>query len=358
MKEDINPIITQYLQELKANGLRDTTLHKIRPTLIQLDNQVKGGIGKAKKKDITDFINAWSTNKESTKATRKMILKKFFTWNGKVEYVKDLKIKQPKGNLKAEDILNIDDVNKILETLENKKVFCMATSVYYKALIAVLFETGARLGEIQALKVGDFTETNEGFMVSIPTFKTDYPYRKVILPFSSGYVKNYLMYAGKSEDDRIFPYTREAIKEMFLKIKREAGLKKPVSAQKFRHAQATDMVRRGYPDSIIKKKLGWVGDSQMVARYIHVTDDDVINATIEKSGKDIPRQLIANMKQAERLTLIDASMQLAKISEENHELKKRLDERDTEMEKMVAEMIEKRVNQIMKGSDKYNEFHS
>jgi integrase len=53
----------------------------------------------------------------------------------------------PRTHLNADEILDTDDVNKLLEATD---------SHYYKALIAVLFETGARIGELQALRVSDF----------------------------------------------------------------------------------------------------------------------------------------------------------------------------------------------------------
>lgn len=72
-------------------------------------------------------------------------------------------------------------------------------------------------------------------------------------------------------------------------IANKTGIEKPVTCHKFRHAQATDMVVRGYQESIIRKKLGWTNDSRMIATYTHFVDDDVINATLEKSGQEVTK---------------------------------------------------------------------
>ena len=123
-----------------------------------------------------------------------------------------------------------------------------------------------------------------------------------------------------------------------IKIAENAGIEKHITPHKFRHAQATDMVRRGYQETIIRKKLGWTGSSNMIERYQHIVDDDVINATLEKTGTDIPRRPITNLKQAESLKIVDASMQLSKLSEENQELKERLAEQDQKQKEQDDKM--------------------
>lgn len=261
---------------------------------------------------------------KSTIETRKTILKALFTWVKRLDVVEDIKIKAIKNTLRREDILTIEDINKLIETTD---------SHMYKALIALLFESGARINEVLAITKKDITETDQGMVIRIPQTKTGDDRRTVLCIFSSQFIRNHLSYTGLT--DRVFPIVDVSAWEMLKKIGEKSGIEKPISAQKFRHAQATDMVIRGYNDSIIRKKLGWSQDSKVISRYQHLTDTDVIDATLEKAGTERPKQPIINLKQAEALKIADASMQLSKLSEENDALKK-------EMETMKAMLDETR----------------
>ena len=247
----------------------------------QLDDHLDGKIENATKDDIVDYILSWSTATESTIATRKSILKKYFTWTGGVEIVKNLKIKMPRSKLRPEDILTPEDVDKLIDA---------TPSHFYKCIIAVLWETGCRIGEARTLKIKDLRETDSGLIVSIPTLKNDFPCRNMVLLYSAQYVRNYLAYSGKIGDDIIFDVERSTIHIMLQKIKKNAGIAKPVSPHKFRHARATQMVKQGYQEAIIRKMMGWTPTSPMIANYQHLCDSDVINAQIAMNGEVAEKQ--------------------------------------------------------------------
>jgi integrase/recombinase XerD len=270
-----------------------------------------------------------------------VIIKKYFHAIGKPELIDWLKKKKPRDTLHPDDILTTDDVNRLIDATD---------SHYYKALIAFLFETGCRISEARALKFKNFQDTDQGMLVNIPTSKTSAGYRKVILPFSSQYFRNLKLYSGASNDDTVFTIQVWQTNNMMRIIGKKAGIKKPLSAHKFRHAQATDLVRRGYNEAIIRKKLGWTPTSGMIARYQHLNDEDVINATIENTGK-LPQTAAPQIeiKEAERLSLVDAAMQFSKLSEENETLKADMETMKAMFnEDVLKSMIEARVNELMK----------
>jgi len=253
----------------------------------------------------------------------------FFKWSGKEDIVKHIQIKKIKKQLKPEDIPTTEEINLMIETTE---------SPMYKAVIALLFESGARISEILSIKVGEIEETDKGMIIPVHGTKTGERDRKTLCIFSAQYIRNLISYMGLKKEDRLFPIKRDIVQKTVIKIAENAGIEKHITPHKFRHAQATDMVRRGYQETIIRKKLGWTGSSNMIERYQHIVDDDVINATLEKTGTDIPRRPITNLKQAESLKIVDASMQLSKLSEENQELKERLAEQDQKQKEQDDKM--------------------
>lgn len=314
-----------YLTNLKVNGKSKNTIRQYTFLLKNLNDWKP--LEEWNKSTINEYILKLDKEEYSkaTIETRKTILKALFTWAKRPDVVEDIKIKAIKNILRREDILTIEDVNKLIETTD---------SHMYKALIAFLFESGARINEVLAITKKDITETDQGMVIRVPQTKTGNDRRTVLCIFSSQYIRNHISYTGLT--DRVFPIVDVSVWEMLKKIGEKSGIEKPISAHKFRHAQATYMVIRGYSDSIIRKKLGWSQDSKVISRYQHLTDSDVIDATLEKAGANIPKQPVANMKQAESLKIADASLQLSKLNEENNEIKAGYEELKKQMELITA----------------------
>jgi len=320
--------IETYIDELRAKKLSKNTIRHYSFVLKRL-NEFKN-LDEITKTDLITFFNQLE-GKENTVRTYQADIKKYFNDMGKPEIVSWITKKTAKETLKSDDILTSDDINKMIDSTENH---------YWKALIAFLFETGCRIGEAKSLKFKDFVETSDGMIINIPTHKTNAGYRKTILPFSGQYIRNLKTYINAKSDDIVFTKAYSRTWVTLDEIAKDAGITKSVSPHKFRHAQATSMVKLGYNEAIIRKKLGWSPTSAMIARYQHLNDDDVINATLSNTGK-IPKTAVRiEMKEAEKLTLVDAASQFSKLNSENELLKSKielLEQKEAEREKAELE---------------------
>lgn len=206
------------------------------------------------------------------------------------------------------------DINTLIESTDN---------MYLKAWMALAFESGARFSEIKQLKYKDFKETNQGMIVNIPTSKSDVIRPAILLTSSCGYIRNLKTHVMTDENDVIFYLTQQGLAQHLNTLKIKSGMIKPLTPHKFRHAQATDMVARGYNEAIIKSKLGWKKNSNMASRYIHLNDNSVIDATQKIIGIDVKkiRKPIVELKEAEKLDIVDTSMLLTKLISDVGELK-------------------------------------
>jgi integrase/recombinase XerD len=323
-------MIQAILDQLKANGYSKSTLEYYKPILEEANNFKP--LQDWTKIDIIQYVLHLQTkNKESSVETKKGVLKTFFKLTGKEEISKDISIRIVKNNLRREDILTIDDVNKLIDSTD---------SPMYKALIAFLFESGARINEALSVRIKNIQETESGLIIGITDTKTNKNIRESAYIYSAQYIRNHITYSGLKKDDKLFSISDQAVQKMLNKLKERAGIKKPVSPHKFRHAQATDMLTRQYSELIIRKQLGWSSDSRMLSRYIHLVDQDVIDARFEKSGLNTVNKKISNIKIAEPLKIADASLQLRKLNEENDEMKK--DNQDLKDKiKLMMELLDK-----------------
>ncbi len=306
-----------YLTNLKVNGKSENTIHQYTFLFKVLDNWKP--LESWNKATMNEYIMILQREgyAKTTIETRKTILKAFFKWAKKPEIIEGIKIKPIKSSLKRKDILDAQDVTVLIEN---------TTSPMYKALIALLFESGGRINEVLPITIDEIEETDKGMILPMHQTKTGEEDRRILCIFSAQYIRNHITYSGLGKKDRLFPVADGTVWEMLKKIKEKSGIVKPVHAHSFRHSQAVDMLKRGYQDMITKKKLGWKDDSKMLAKYSHVVDEDVINATSAMAGKDVPREPITNLKQAESLKIADASLQMSKLTEENRELKQGYEE--------------------------------
>jgi integrase len=260
-------LLEKYIAEMEANGLAKNTIVSQESILKRLEKYKS--LDSIKTDDLKVYFKKLKSEMtESSFALHQIVIKKFFRKTGKPDIVQWIVKIKPKETLKSEDILSTDDINKMLEATD---------SHYYKAFIAFLYETGCRFSEAHCLKYKDFTETNEGMIVNIPTEKTTEGYRKTILPFSSQYIRNLKVYLSANPDDIVFKISNWQSNNMLHQIAEKAGITKPMHCHMFRHAQSTAMVQLAYNDSLIKKKLGWSPTSTMISRYIQLNDEDVIN---------------------------------------------------------------------------------
>ncbi len=307
--------ITQYLEELKVNGLKESSL-KSMETKLRFANEWKP-LNKWTRDDVNQYILKLKKEEKSESyiEMQKSVIKRFLTYIGREKLVEHLKIKMPNNKLSPKDILTVEEINRMIEVSE---------SHLHKALIAFMFESGGRAGEVVKVMVRDIEETNKGMIIALPNFKTTTEgkpeYRRDLYPFSAGYIRNWIAYGGLGKDDKLFDLNAAYTWEVVKKAGEKAGITKPVTPHKLRHARVQDLIRREYQESIIRHKMGWTRSSNMLGRYSHTADDDLINATASKNGILEDRKPIVTLKQAESLNIANATLQLSKLNEENERL--------------------------------------
>jgi site-specific recombinase XerD len=209
-------------------------------------------------------------------------LKRFYLWLIDEEYasplIKRLKVQNiqaPSPNTMtktAEMMLTPDEVGRIIGA---------AHSLRDKALIALLYEGGLRIGEIGDLKweAVKFSDWNVAVNVNAKTEKPRFIPVVMARPFLSQWRSVYPGDPTGSEfvfvTNRGLPLQYNAVTINLSLIARRAGVEKKITPHIFRHSRCTHLLREGYPESIIKKML-WGNDStNMLATYGHLVDSDI-----------------------------------------------------------------------------------
>ncbi|MFH0903934.1 MAG: tyrosine-type recombinase/integrase [Methanobacteriota archaeon] len=327
--------ITKFLEQKQASGLSKNTIKSYRIILTAL-NKFKN-IDEITKDDLVKFFNK-PFNSESTKFLYVVSVKNYFKETGRPELTNWLKAKRPKETLNSADILTSDDVQAMIDVTD---------SFYWKSLLAILYETGARINEIQVLKwkdliMSEYTTKENGtekkinaYLVHLKTAKTAAGFRKLVLPYSTSYLQNLYEMTDHNPESKIFKLCYKHHFDVIGELGRRAKIGKHVHPHAMRHARATSEIQKGTPEPILRKMLGWSPNSTIPSRYIHLSDTDVIDNQLgmnhyEKNG---------NIKIAEKVDVHTAFDEVKAVREENAALKTKMES----FEKMMEDMIEKRI---------------
>jgi len=212
-------------------------------------------------------------------------LKTLFEYLGNseaLESVKKRQITRPKKFLQKDKLITSP------ELLEMLKVMNLRNRAFY----SVLYDTGARIGEIGCLDVKDVRKVEYGYIITIRHSKTE-PREVYVAQFTRP-LRKYLEYIEEySPDEPLWKDTHgnrvsSAAWRNALKIAAtKTGITKKIYPHLFRHTRASELLRDiGLKTEFIKKRLGWALTSKTFEEtYLHLDQQDVHDAYLKSLNK-------------------------------------------------------------------------
>ncbi|WP_083862027.1 tyrosine-type recombinase/integrase [Halogeometricum pallidum] len=235
------------------------------------------------REDITELVE-WIHSRGSAPSTvsdYKQVVKQFYKWyNGgeEPETTKWIRRGPPTfRQILPRNLLSPDDVSRLIDACVNDRD---------RAFIALLWETGARIGELIDLCVGDIEDDGSGKHV-IVIGKTGA--RRLPLVESRLYLEQWLqthpslsaqaplwckLEQGTPDEQISYNYIRLRLLE---RARKRAGIDKPVNPHHFRHSRATHLAN-WLTEAQLCEWFGWVLGSKVPARYVHLSGRDIDNA--------------------------------------------------------------------------------
>ena len=234
--------------------------------------------------DIKKVVNKIRTNDdyaEHTKSDYFDKIKRFDKWFEGGEYSD--KTKWLKTTMKSKfyklpnQLITPEEAELMINATKNSRD---------RAIMHLLWESGARIGEIANIKVGDL-EFNKGECQANLYGKTGS--RRILLLESVRDIQNYIIVRNaKSPDDFAFiligkhnqhqPITYASVALVIQKAVKNAGLKKTVYPHLFRHSRASYLASKGLNEAQLCSIFGWVLGSKQVRTYIHLSQQQVQDA--------------------------------------------------------------------------------
>ena len=296
--EENKEYIHEYINDLSAQGLSKARQAKYLYILKKLSEMYENDFSKAKKKDMQSMARKINNNDDLSNWTKHdylLTLKRFIRWlrisegqklrekhyPEEVDWIKPHKYKGKK--VLPTELLTMEDVKTLADNTENLRDRC---------LIMFLYESGARIGEAQNIKLKDVEFDEYGAKVHL-FGKTGARFIRVIASAPS--INNWLMEHPKRNTKTaplfcgIWGKTRgkemgyRYINKLLRKTAKKAGINKPVNPHHFRHSRASELAQK-LTESQLCEYLGWVQGSGQASTYVHLSGKNLDDAILKMHG--------------------------------------------------------------------------
>ena len=282
-------LLVEFSDYCIAEGLAIPTTVKHLFGLQNVARWATKSLDKTNKKDIIKIVGTLERSKYSSEVKHaiKVSIKKFYKWlNGGEDYpekVKWIKSSQKSKHKLPEELLTKEDIEKMINAAEHPR---------NKAMIAVLYDSGCRIGELLSLQIRNVVFDEYGAKI-IVNGKTGM--RRIRLISSASLLSTLLDNHPKGDDPESALWlgigTNNRNKQihyanagnLIRKLAKKAGIKKRVYPHLFRHSRATHLANH-LTEAQMNQHFGWVQGSDMPATYVHMSGRDVDDALLKAHG--------------------------------------------------------------------------
>ncbi|MBU4300980.1 MAG: site-specific integrase [Nanoarchaeota archaeon] len=196
--------------------------------------------------------------------------------------------KNVKNKLRKEDLVTEEQVNQLVAS---------ASTLQYKTIISILFESAARPSELRGVDIKDITRTERGYKIEVDG-KTGqgYIYCITSAPLLTSWLNNH---AFRSPNSPLFyllkdgkpKYWRDSTWRKMIHGLSKKVLGRAIPLYRLRHSRAEDLIEKGMQTSKIKMVLRHAkGSNVLESTYLHMDDSDTESAYCDAAGVEMPVQ--------------------------------------------------------------------
>jgi len=267
----------------------------------------RGDLSQVVEEQIKDCIKDIQSKANSpwTVAAYKIAIKKFFKWLAYGDAVMERE-KYPKKvawirvHVKRKDQPKVQ-ASSILTEDEAHRLIAAAQFPRDRAFVSLIYELGARIGEIGNLCIGDLTHDKDGYIIDLKG-KTGHRTPRAVM--SDPYLTEWIDYHPLNKDpaaplwicpDRKGGWEKMmygALRALLLRLKEKSGITKRLYAHLFRHSRVTHLLGKGLlNEAQAKVYFGWTPDSHMLSDYAHLVSQDANDAILKMHGIKVENQV-------------------------------------------------------------------
>ena len=260
---------------------------------------LKVDFDKATKEDSVRVVSVVQNNEKYaawTKATYRIMLKRFYRWlkNTGKEHPEEVKwintaLKRNEKKLPSNgDLLTEEEVKKLIDLAEHPRD---------KAFVSVLYESGARIGEVGSLQIFNVRFDEYGAVINVEGKTGCRPIRIIS---STPYLVTWLQSHPLKDDNKAalwvnvgttkhnIPLQYDGMRMILMRLFEKAGIKKRFNPHMFRHSRATFLADH-LTEFQMNQYFGWIQGSDMPATYVHMSGQNIDASMLELNGIKVPK---------------------------------------------------------------------
>ncbi len=186
------------------------------------------------------------------------------------------RIERPRRAQKLPEILSLEEVEKLLNSLDNQK---------HRTMLAIIYSAGLRRSELLNLRIRDVDSSR--MLIHLHSAKGNkdriVPLSETVLELLRTYYKQYKPEEYLFEGQFGGQYSEKSLQEVFHKAKEKAQIRKKITLHTLRHSYATHLLESGVNLRYIQEILGHKSP-KTTQIYTHVSSEGIgkIQSPIEK----------------------------------------------------------------------------
>jgi integrase/ribosomal protein L40E len=293
MHEGNRAEMLRFIDHVQAQGLSLPRIIRYTIVLRQAERLLNKLFKEASQDDIVRVVAGMERQgySEATKANFKVIIKRFYKWLLGNESEYPALVRWLKGNI-PRDRQTTPQQSELVNEEEVRLLITKADNPRDKAFIALLWDSGGRIGEIGTPVVNDVTFDRYGGKIHV-NGKTGPRHVRFIqaTPYVANWLsqhpqredKNAPLWISTSNSNRGAPLGWAAFRKVLRVTFAKAGIKKKSNPHSFRHARATNLANH-LTEHQLSSHFGWIPGSRMPATYVHLSGRDTDAALLKLNG--------------------------------------------------------------------------
>ncbi len=282
LPEEDKQLLRDFARDMKIKGTSDLRIRRYLLTLRTVKKWNSKPFKEWNVEDLKDVAFKIETNGYSVETINEFRkgLRVFFKWLNGEEWEGLKVIRGEKQRKKKPDFLTEEEISRMIEAAVNERD---------RAIIAVGYEAGLRIGELASLTWGNVTWTEWGAKIKVhgktgervipivmaASYLREWLIRHPAYDIKSGEIDPHaLVFVRINGKDAGKPMSYTMFAKVIKKAAERAGIKKRVYPHILRHSRAT-VLANYLTEQQMNVYFGWVQGSDMPAVYVHLSGRDI-----------------------------------------------------------------------------------
>lgn len=350
-------LVNQFLQTLEAKNRSKNTLESMREVLPKAEAFLGKPLENATYDDLLKYMESLknaglNTNSLSLRGSQIVQFFKYCLnqtddekYNRLIRKFKDVVVERQKNDINPTELLTYEEAKRLIN---------VATMERDRCIISVLYESGMRIGELMALRVGmvELNEQRQDVSFHIPNMKgkgTKTGARTVVCLEVFGYVQDWLKcHPIPLPAEKFINISQSGVDKQVRRLVKRAEINKPANLHNFRHSAITNACILKMQPYDISMRFWGIPNSNMLSVYIHLSQQVQADAYRDAkgmgngNGSTVINPLASRCVECGRLiqsgNLCPSCSKSMKLSHENEEMRIDVDAMYQQNQQLQKEM--------------------